>query len=177
MLNPRTADAWMGAIMARVWQKTSRSRTSLAIGLTAAISIVTVLTGCNSSATGEPPCFPPKFSADPSNARIGDQVRVSAPDAQCNPRYGQNALIKITFTDSSGGTVVDTTAPMNDAGGFTYTFSVPTETAAGEGSISAYPYDIDWCDDTGRNNRAHATVPALTLASCAMPQETITIIP
>lgn len=165
-----------GAIMARVWQKTSSSRKFLPIGATAVISIATALTGCNSSSTGEPPCFPPKFSAHPSSARIGDQITVSASDAQCNPRYGQNARIKITFTDFSGGKVVDTTAPMNDAGGFTYTFNVPTETAPGEGSISAYPYDIDWCDDTGRNNRADATAAALTLASCAMPQESITII-
>ncbi|MEC5193448.1 hypothetical protein RCH17_003756 [Arthrobacter sp. MP_M7] len=147
------------------------------IGLTAVISIAAALAGCNSSSTGEPPCFPPKFSANPSSARIGDQVTVSASDAQCNPRYGQNARIKITFTDSSGGKVIDTTAPMNDAGGFTYTLIVPAKTAIGEGSISAYPYDIDWCDDTGRNNRADAKAAAFTLASCAMPQESITIIP
>jgi hypothetical protein len=165
-----------GATMARLWQETSRSRSLLLIGLTAVL-FTAALAGCNSSSTGEPPCFPPKFSANPSSARAGDQVTVSSSDARCNPRYGQNAQIKITFTDSSAGKVIDTTAPMNDAGGFIYTFNVPTETAPGQGFISAYPYDIDWCDDTGRNNRADAKAPAFTLASCAMPQESITILP
>lgn len=90
----------------------------------------------------------------------GEEVTLSAFDAQCNPRYGENARIKITVTDFGGGKVIDTTALLNDAGGFTYTFRVPPEAAAGEGSIAAFPYDIDWCDDTGRNNRADAEAPA-----------------
>ena len=151
-------------------------RPFLTIGLTGLLS-ASALAACSSSAQGEPPCFPPKFSANPSSVATGERVTVSAADAQCNPRYGQDARIKITVTDSNGVKVVDTTAPMNDAGGFTYTFSLPAETAVGKGSISAYPYDIDWCDDTGRNNRAKAGTPALTVASCAMPQETITVLP
>ena len=162
--------------MARVWQQISMARSYLTISLIAVLSVAAVA-GCSASSQGEPPCFPPKFSANPSSVRTGEEVTVSASDAQCNPRYGENARIKITVTDFSGGKVIDTTAPMNDAGGFTYTFRVPPEAAAGEGSIAAYPNDIDWCDDTGRNNRADAEAPAFTLVSCAMPQKPITILP
>ena len=113
------------------------------------------LAGCNSSSQEEPQSLPPKFSANPSSARTGEEITVSAADMRCNPRYGLNARIKITVTDSSGGKVIHTTAPMNDAGGFTYTFRLPAEAAAGPGFISAYPYDIDWCDDTGHDLGPH----------------------
>ena len=42
---------------------------------------------------------------------------------------------------------------MNDAGGFSYAFEVPAGTSAGEAVITAMPFNIDWCDDTGSNNR------------------------
>ncbi|WP_318241915.1 hypothetical protein [Arthrobacter pullicola] len=102
---------------------------------------------------------------------------MSASDSECNPRYGQDASIKITVTDSAGNQVIDTTAPMNDAGGFTYTFNVPANTATGAGSISAYPHGIDWCDDTGRNNRARAETRTFTRVSCVMPQVSLTVLP
>ena len=135
------------------------------------------LAGCGSSFRDDPPCLPPEFSASPASATVGDQVTVAADDSECNPRYGQDASIKITVTDSAGNQVIDTTAPMNDAGGFTYTFNVPADTAPGAGSIAAYPDGIDWCDDTGRNNRAQNDARTLTLVSCVMPQVSITVLP
>jgi hypothetical protein len=64
---------------------------------------------------------------DPSIAKAGDKVTVTAPDADCNPRYGQNARIHVTVTDATSVEVINTTAPMNDAGGFIYSFEVPTQ--------------------------------------------------
>ena len=100
-----------------------------------------------------------------------------APDADCNPRYGQNARIQVTMTDAAGVDVVTATAPMNDAGGFTYSFEVPAGTAAGESAITAMPFNIDWCDDTGRNNRAAGAgaANALERVSCVIPQKPLTI--
>ena len=101
-------------------------------------------------------------------------MTVAAPAADCNPRYGSNAQIQVSVTDESGAKVINTTAPMTDSGEFTYTFTVPADIAVGVATVTAMPYNIDWCDDTGRNNRAGGTVP-FELASCAMPQEQLTI--
>jgi hypothetical protein len=132
--------------------------------------------GCSLSSTGEPPCFPPPYSVSPSEARAGDSVTVQAQDAGCNPRYGANARIQITVADSSGTKVINSTAAMNDGGGFTYTFVVPARTANGQATVTAVPYNIDWCDDTGRNNRAAgAAVVLLQRASCVLPVEPLTI--
>jgi hypothetical protein len=110
----------------------------------------------------------------PAEAMPGQAVTVSAPDADCDPRYGHDAQIEVIVTDASGAEVVRETAPMNDGGGFTYTFTVPSDTAAGEASVTALPYNVDWCDDTGRNNRVSGTAGAaagvdLERASCALP--------
>ena len=111
----------------------------------------------------------------PSNAKAGEKVTVAAPDAGCNPRYGKNALIQVIVTDAAGAEVVNTTAWMNDAGGFTYTFEVPARTAAGDAAVTALPYNIDWCDDTGRNNRADGAGVTLQRASCALPARPLAI--
>lgn len=101
---------------------------------------------------------------------------VTAPDADCNPRYGANARIQISVTDSSGAKVVNSTSAMNDGGGFSYSFVVPAGTAAGQSTVTAVPYNIDWCDDTGRNNRvAGAAVGQLQRASCVLPAQPLTI--
>lgn len=47
-------------------------------------------------------------------------MTVHAVDADCNPRYGQKALVHITVSDAQDRKVIMTTVPMNDAGGFTY---------------------------------------------------------
>lgn len=144
-----------------------------------ALLLVVAASGCagSYSGDGEQPCFPPAFSVAPSSAKPGDTVTVLAPDADCNPRYGATALIQVTVTDAAGINVLTATAPMNDAGGFTYSFEVPAGTAAGESFITAMPFNIDWCDDTGRNNRATGagTAGGLERVSCVLPQKPLTI--
>ncbi|MET1022375.1 MAG: hypothetical protein ABWX69_09285 [Arthrobacter sp.] len=113
----------------------------------------------------------------PSSAKPGDGVTVAAPDAACNPRYGGNAQIQIAVTDAAGQEVLTGNAPMNDAGGFTYTFEVPAGTAAEEAAVTALPLNIDWCYDTGRNNRvagAGAAVP-LSRVSCVIPMKPLIV--
>ncbi len=138
------------------------------------------VSGCVSTipGNGEPPCFPPAFSVAPSRAKSGDRVTVTAPDAACDPRYGGNARIQVTMTDAAGVEVLTATAPMNDAGSFSYGFDVPAGTAAGVSVITAMPFNIDWCDDTGRNNRVAGAGAALTLerVSCVIPTKPLTII-
>jgi len=147
-----------------------RGRRSSVVIAVAAILVVTAASGCaSSSGNGEPPCFPPAFSVNPSSAKAGEKVTIAAPDADCNPRYGENARIQVTVTDATGIEVLNSTAAMNDAGGFTYTFEVPAQTAAGEAAVTAMPYNIDWCDDTGKNNRADGAVATLQRASCVLP--------
>lgn len=103
-------------------------------------------------------------------------VTVQASDADCNPRYGHNALIHVSVTDAAGTQVVNATAPMNDAGGFNYTFAVPPQAAPGTAAVEAFPHNIDWCDDTGRNNRvADGAAATLERVSCAIPMETLSI--
>jgi hypothetical protein len=111
---------------------------------------------------------------NPSSAKPGDKVTVTAPDAVCNPRYGENARIQVTVTDATSVEVVNTTAPMNDAGGFIYSFEVPAQTA-GDAAVTAIPYNIDWCDDTGKNNRADGAAVTLQRASCVMPMKPLSI--
>lgn len=130
---------------------------------------------CSSSSGGEPPCFPPAYSVSPAIARPGEAVTVAAHAADCNPRYGPQARIHVTVTDKSGAEVINTTAPMTDAGEFAYTFTVPAGMAAGEAAVTAIPHNIDWCDDTGRNNRVGRT-SNLDRASCAMPVEELTVL-
>jgi hypothetical protein len=154
----------------------SHSRRIRVIGAVGAILAVAAASGCGfSPGNGEPPCFPPPYSVKPSSAKAGEKVTVTAPDADCNPRYGQNARIQVTVTDATGVKVIDTTAPMNDAGGFGYTFDVPVQTAAGKAAVTAMPYNIDWCDDTGRNNRVDGAAVFLQQTSCAMPIKPLNI--
>ncbi|MBT2531386.1 hypothetical protein J7E83_04450 [Arthrobacter sp. ISL-48] len=102
-------------------------------------------------------------------------MTVRAQDADCNPRYGANALIQVTVTDATGTQVINTTAPMNDAGGFVYAFDVPPQTAVGDATVEAIPHNVDWCDDTGRNNRVQGAPVALERTSCVARTETLSI--
>ncbi|WP_258868387.1 hypothetical protein [Arthrobacter sp. RT-1] len=146
------------------------------------LGVVLVVTAgaCNSSPREEPesgqqpPCFPPAYSVSPTIAKPGATVTVAAPAADCNPQYGSNAQVQVSVTDQSGAEVISARAPMTDAGEFTFTFTVPEESAVGEAIVTAMPHDIDWCDDTGKNNRATG-IPQLELVSCATPVETFTI--
>jgi len=102
-------------------------------------------------------------------------VTVTAPDADCNPRYGADARIQVIVTDRKGVEVINATTPMTDGGAFTYSFDVPAQTAAGDAAVTAMPHNIDWCDDTGRNNRAAGETVKSEAASCAMPVESLSI--
>ncbi|MHA7271611.1 hypothetical protein [Arthrobacter sp. HLT1-20] len=72
-----------------------------------------------------------------------------------------------------GTKIVELLAPMNDAGGFSMSVNLPVDAVPGEGMVAAYPYDLDWCDDTGRNNRVGAQ--EITRVSCAMPSKPLQI--
>ena len=126
--------------------------------------------------------MPPAFSVTPERVGLGERVTVSAPDSTCDPRYGDGAQIDVTVVDAAGRTMVRALAPMRDAGGFSYSFEVPGDTAWGRGRVTAYPHGLDWCDDTGANNRVgraagttagHAD--AVVLASCAAREVALTI--
>lgn len=156
-----------------VGSRSMRCPVFIAVG---GILLAGAASGCAStSGNGEPPCFPPSFLVKPAAAKAGERVTVTAPDADCNPRYGANARIQVTVNDSASVKVIDATAPMNDAGGFTYTFEVPSHSAVGDAAVTAVPYNIDWCDDTGKNNRAAGAVESLQRASCVMPMKPLTI--
>lgn len=145
-----------------------RTRT---LALVSATLLVTIL-GCSYIGPEfAPPCFPPAYTVDPSIAEAGEKVTVSAPAADCNPRYGEDAQIQIVVQKVRGQPFVEALAPMNDDGRFSYEFTVPANAPAGEAGVSAYPHNLDWCDDTGRNNR----VGALERASCAERIEPLTI--
>ncbi|MCT9868684.1 hypothetical protein [Paenarthrobacter aurescens] len=151
-----------------------RSRRAASWMLVLAVFLAMGAVGCSPS-LGSPPCMPPEYQVTPSSARPGEAVTVSALDAKCDPRYGKKAAVLIVVTDAAGAEVVNTTAPMSDAGAFAYTFDVPQQTASGAASVYAVPHGVDWCDDTGRNNRVGQGELPLERASCAMRTEPLTI--
>ncbi|AIY02852.1 hypothetical protein ART_3253 [Arthrobacter sp. PAMC 25486] len=127
--------------------------------------------------------MPPPFSISADTIRPGGNLTVKADDADCDPRYGADAQILLEITDGSGEKVVDTLAPMNDAGGFSAAVKVPDSAVPGQGAVNAYPWNLDWCDDTGRNNRmgnpgvGADAAPDIELASCTLPSKPLTIEP
>jgi hypothetical protein len=68
----------------------------------------------------------------------------------------------------------DTGTNFSIALAFAYSFDVPDQMAIGDAAVTAMPYNIDWCVDTGRNNRAGSTVKSKA-ASCAKPVESLSI--
>lgn len=150
------------------------------VGAVAVFALLTgtlVTTGCG-VVTNSQPCLPPAFTVTPSTARPGDRVKVEAKDATCNPRYGKDAQIQVTFTEAAGTPGEVQLGPMNDAGGFSFDLKVPPGAAVGKGSVEAYPYNIDWCDDTGQNNRVGfgSAESAIERVSCAQILVPLTII-
>ncbi|WP_459299394.1 hypothetical protein [Arthrobacter sp. TMN-49] len=124
------------------------------------------------------PCLPPPYTLSPETAKPGGSVTIRADDASCNPRYGENAQIQLEVHDGSGAKVVEVLAPMNDAGGFSAVVDLPATVASGQGMVSAYPYNLDWCDDTGRNNRVGAVGDTdVQLVSCLLPSRPLQIAP
>ncbi|WP_245413275.1 hypothetical protein [Arthrobacter celericrescens] len=156
-----------------------RRQTGRAVSLfLAAVVVCGALAAC--FGFDPPPCFPPKYSVEPGTARPGEQVTVSAPDADCNPAYGQDAKIEISLTDAAGREVFTKTGPMNNDGGFTFSFKVPAGMRPGKAGVTAFPHALDWCDDTGRNTRLRrqgAGDDGITRSSCATPVVPLTIKP
>ncbi|MHA7262211.1 hypothetical protein ACX80W_03290 [Arthrobacter sp. TMN-37] len=148
------------------------ARCFLAAGIGAAVMGTTA--ACTPYSGTAPPCFPPAFSVTPAAAAPGETVTVAAPPVDCDPRYGDDARIRIVVTDERGVEAIDTTAPMTDAGEFAYTFPVPARMAVGKASVMAEPDDVDWCDDTGRNNRIQGS-RMWERTSCVLPVEPLTI--
>ncbi|BBE21360.1 hypothetical protein MN0502_02430 [Arthrobacter sp. MN05-02] len=158
--DPRRAHGWSVLVM-------------LAVSGT---GVMAVLAGCSPALWGAPPCMPPDYSVSPSTVKAGDTVSVQAQDSDCDPRYGADAKVEVTVTDSEGEILLRTTAPMSDAGGFRYSFEVPQEAAPGAAAVEAYPYGVDWCDDTGQNNRISGADPSIVRASCAARVEELSIV-
>ncbi|ALO68226.1 hypothetical protein AS189_00520 [Arthrobacter alpinus] len=125
--------------------------------------------------------MPPPFSLSEESTSPGGSLTVQAEDADCDPRYGENAQIHLEVVDSSGAKIVELQAPMNDAGGFSANLTLPETAAPGQATVSAYPYSLDWCDDTGRNNRVGSPerfgTPEIQRVSCVMPAVPLTITP
>lgn len=141
----------------------------------ALLSLLTAgLTSCLGTSRTSTACMPPDYSVAPTSAARGETVRVTAPEATCNPRYGQDAQVEITVTDAHGKDVIHMIAPMEDSGKFSSTFVVPQDTSAGDASVSAVPYGVDWCDDTGRNNRVDGALK-IVRSSCVLPSEPLGI--
>lgn len=129
-------------------------------------------------------CMPPPFSLSSDTIAAGGSLTVKAADATCDPRYGTNAQIHIEIVDGSGEKILETVAPMNDAGGFSATVNVPDSAVPGQVAVNAYPLNLDWCDDTGRNNRisnqgavSGDAATGIERVSCVMPSEPLTIEP
>jgi hypothetical protein len=137
----------------------------ITVVLCAAI-LTAALNSCR-NVVAPPPCMPPAFTVIPAEVKPGDMVTVSAPDAGCDARYGQAARVRVELLNAAGTPALDELAPMTDDGGFTLVFTVPADMSPGEAGVTAYPYNLDWCDDTGVNNRAAAGPPTLARVSCA----------
>ncbi|MEJ1179947.1 hypothetical protein ACFC25_15935 [Pseudarthrobacter sp. NPDC055928] len=142
----------------------ARLRTAAAFLVLA--TVATGLSGCR-DVFAPPPCMPPAYTVTPSEAKPGEQVTVSAQDTNCDARYGQNAQVQVTVRDAFGSLMLEELAPMSDDGAFTFVFTVPPGAAPGKAAVGAHPYNLDWCDDTGVNNRAGAGPRTLVLVSCA----------
>jgi hypothetical protein len=164
--------------MALLTDRTGPSRHRAVLVVAAGVLLIFASSACRAAdqRQAEPPCLPPDYSVSPSNAKTGETVTVHAEDADCNPRYGQDALIQVIVTDATGQKIIKETGPMNDAGGFTFQFAVPEQAAAGAASVEAVPFALDWCDDTGRNNRVPRS-SGMQRASCAARTESLTIAP
>ncbi|HJX76900.1 hypothetical protein [Glutamicibacter sp.] len=132
------------------------------------------LTSCLGTPRTSTACMPPDYSVAPNSAARGETVRVTAPEATCNPRYGQDAQVEITVTEAHGKDVIHLIVPMEDTGKFSSTFVVPSGTSAGDASVVAVPYGVDWCDDTGRNNRVAGALQVVR-TSCVLPSEPLGI--
>lgn len=133
------------------------------------------LPGCSVMLHSPGPCMPPAYALDPAVVAPGGTLRVSAPDAACDPRYGQDAKVRIDLVNGRHEVLLSELAPMSDAGAFTHVLDIPATLKPGTYGISAAPDGVDWCDDTGHNNRLENpgigdSGFGVARAACAVPQ-------
>lgn len=141
---------------------------------------VTACVGGPGGPSGPPPCPPPAYTLGSDSVAQGGTLRVSAPEATCNPSYGDKAQIEIQLLDSQHKVLETQLAPMRDTGSFDYQLALPSTLRAGTYSISAFPHDLDWCDDTGVNNRlknssSQNSGVVIVRASCVIPIKEFTV--
>lgn len=132
------------------------------------------------TAADSQPCPPPAYTLGSATVAPGGELIISAPDATCDPRYGQDAQIQIELLDSANQVIDTKLAPMADAGSFDYAMKLPASLKPGTYGISATPHNLDWCDDTGKNNRTEnpgfgTTGLVMVRASCVTPLEQLSV--
>ena len=126
------------------------------------------------------PCLPPPFTLSSATVKPGGTVTVTANDSTCHPRYGQEAQIEISVMNVKMVEIFHGLGPMSDDGGFTFELALPRTVEPGEATVTARPYDLDWCDDTGGNNRlngAESPDPDLERVDCINPVQPLRIEP
>ena len=138
-------------------------------------SLMVAFAGCTAPVHTSAPCMPPAYTLDSPAVAPGETLRISAPAATCNPGYGKEAQVRIEVVNDRQQVVLTELAPMSDAGAFTHDLRIPGGTEPGAYGITALPDELDWCDDTGRNNRLGGTGIgiegfAAARASCAVPR-------
>ncbi|GAB3537069.1 hypothetical protein GCM10027403_20010 [Arthrobacter tecti] len=144
-------------------------------GAMLAVVVLLAASGCASvDPNFAPPCLPPPFSLSSSTVQAGEDVTVRASDADCNPRYGAAAQVEVQLIKLRNDVVASGTGPMGDSGAFEYTLTVPDDAPLGEYVVVAMPYRVDWCDDTGRNNRVSGSA-ALERVACVRPEAPLTV--
>lgn len=130
------------------------------------------ITGCGTAwgpgGQADTSCMPPHFTISPASAPAGSEVVIAAPSALCNPAYGAQAEIELEITDATGARILHTTAPMKDDGEFSYRYTIDAKAAPGVAQVVAYPHELDWCDDTGENNRLKGQ-SEIQRTSCVIP--------
>ncbi len=83
--------------------------------------------------------------------------------------------MEISISTDSGEKLLDTKAAMEDNGAFEYSYRVPKTAKPGVLSVSAAPADVDWCDDTGTNNRLKDESD-IERTSCEIPVRLLAIV-
>lgn len=170
----------------RSWTLGPRRRTSIAavqaarcarVLLSGAFGagLVLAVAGCAAPIHTSDPCMPPAYTLESPVAAPGETLGISAPGATCNPGYGKDAQVRIELVDNQQQVVSTELAPMSDDGAFTHDLRIPGGTTPGSYGITAIPDGMDWCDDTGRDNRlcvADLGVNGISAAraSCAVPR-------
>ena len=89
------------------------------------------ISGCSALPHSFGPCMPPEYTLDSTTVAPGGTLRVSTPDATCNPRYGEDAKVRIDLVNERQEVMLSELAPMSDAGAFTHALAIPASIRAG----------------------------------------------